>query len=119
MPDGTIITGPPLLMDERAAARFCSMGARDFRLAVQVGLLPAGRTPQDFARAGLIDATLAARLATLGPLWHRVEIEARAAMLWGLEGQAAVGQSARRQAARDALHDFQPPAARQGRPPRR
>jgi hypothetical protein len=116
MPDGILMAGPPLLMDERTAARFCSMSLRDFRLAVQVGLMPAGRIPTDFARAGLLDAAHAARLATLGPLWHRAEIEARAATLWGLEGQARVGQAARAAAAQDALDAFQPRGkARAGR----
>jgi hypothetical protein len=123
MPDGVVMAGPPLLMDERTAARFCCMSLRDYRLAVQVGLLPAGRIPTDFARAGLLDAGHAARLATLGPLWHRAEIEARAATLWGLEGEARFGQAARAAAAQDALDAFQPrraaPTPRQGRSPRR
>lgn len=115
MPDGAIFAGPPLLMDERAAARFCTMSLKHFRAAVQVGLLPAGRRPADLARAGLIDATAAAKLDTLGPLWHRAEIEARAATLWGLEGQAAAGQAGRHAAAREALDAFRPPArARRG-----
>jgi hypothetical protein len=122
MPDGAIIAGPPLLMDERTAAAYVSMTTRDFRSAVAVGMLPGGRIPTDFARAGLLDATQAARLATLGPLWHRGEIDTRAAHLWGLESKARLGQAARLAAAEEALHDYQPgrraPAPRQGRHPR-
>lgn len=118
MPDGAILPATwPLLMDERTAARMLSLALRDFRVAVEVGLLPVGRTPADFARAGLIDPAAAARLATLGPLWHRAEIEARAATLYGLEGQARVGQAARAAAAREALDDYTPPR-RPARPPR-
>jgi hypothetical protein len=58
----------------------------------------------------LIDPAAAARLATLVALRNRGEIEARAAALFGLEGQAAVGQHDRKTAARDAVHAFQPRA---------
>lgn len=122
MPDGVLIPPAwPLLLDERTAARMLSLALRDFRLGVQHGLLPAGRTPADFARAGLIDHAAAARLATLGPLWHRAEIEARAATLYGLEGQARVGQAAQAAAAQEALREFTPPrpAARPARQARR
>lgn len=124
MPDGTIFGGPPLLMDEATAARFVSMTLRDFRQAVQIGMLPAGRIPTDFAAAGLLDAAAAHKLATIGPIWHRLEIEARAATLWGLEAQAGLGQARGRAAAEEALNDYQPgrratPAPRQGRPSRR
>ena len=121
MPDG-FAPPQPLLMDEATAARFCTMSRRNFTLAVQVGLLPAGRVPADFARAGMLDPAHAARLATLGPLWHRHEIEARAAQLWGLEGQAALGQAARAQQLQEALDAFdpaRPSAARQSRRARR
>lgn len=109
MPDGFAApTATPLLLDEKGAARHVSMSLRDFRVAVSVGLLPAGRTPEDFAAAGLIPHQAAARLATLGPLWHRIEIERRAAALFGLEGQAAIGQAAGARAAQDALNGYQP-----------
>ena len=120
MPDGALIAlGWPLLMDAATAARFCSLTRRDFAVAVEAGLLPSPRTPADLARAGLITAEGAARLATLGPLWHRAEIEARAAGLWGLEGQARVGQADRARAARDALDAYHPPTARPVRHTRR
>lgn len=111
MPDGSLMSpGWPLLMSERTAARMCDMTLRNFRLAVQAGLLPAGRTPQDLHRAGLVPAEVAARLAGLGPLWHRAEIETRAAALWGLEGQARFVQADRARAAQDALDAYQPRA---------
>lgn len=114
MPDGALIPAWPLLMDEKTAARLVSMTLRDFRAAVDIGLLPAGRTPTALCRAGLIEPAGAARLATLGALWHRAELEARAAALFGLEGQATVGQADRKAAAIEALHAFAPrtPAAR-------
>ena len=120
MPDGAFAPGWPLLLDERTAARFVSLGLRDFRVAVDAGLLPAGRTPHDLCRAGMLQPAQAARLATLGALWHRLELEQRAASLWGLEGQATVGQAARKTAAREALDGFTvPSAARNRHPPRR
>lgn len=119
MPDGYAAPPAwPLLLDERAASRMCSMPITSFRLAVRAGLLPAGRTPADMARAGLIPPETAATLAGIGPLWHRAEIEARAAELWGLEGQARFLQADRARAAQDALDAYRPagksPAPRQG-----
>ncbi len=121
MPDGFMPAAWPLLLDEKTAARLVSLSLRDFRVAVDSGLLPSGRTPADLCRAGLIEPARAARLATLGPLWHRSEIEARAAALFGLEGQAAVGQADRKTAAIEALDAFKPrtPAPRHRNPPRR
>jgi hypothetical protein len=119
MPDGYLAPiGPPLLMDERTAARFVSMTPRDFRVAVSAGLLPAPRAPADFASAGLITPAQAARLATLRPLWHRLEIEARLAHLFGLEGQARFGQAHRKAAAREALDAYTPPGSAALRPAR-
>lgn len=113
MPDGLPLpSAGPLLLDEKRAADHVSMTLRDFRVAVSVGLLPAGRTPADFAGAGLIAPEAAARLAGLGPLWHRLEIETRAAALFGLEGQAAVRQAAGIRAAHEALDAYQPAASR-------
>ena len=114
MPDGSLFPSWPLLLDERTAARFLSLALRDFRAAVEAGLMPAGRTPASLCRAGLVEPARAARLATLGPLWHRAELEARAAALYGLDGQAAVGQADRKTAAREALDAFTvpPPAPR-------
>jgi hypothetical protein len=109
MPDGSVFAPSwPLLLSERTAARMCDMTLRHFHLAVRAGLLPAGRTPQDLARAGLISAETAAQLAGLGPLWHRAEIETRAAALWGLEGDARLVQADRARAAQDALDAYQP-----------
>ncbi|WP_191085662.1 hypothetical protein [Roseococcus microcysteis] len=115
MPDGHHPPAWPLLLDEAGAARFLSMSQRDFRAALAAGLVPAGRRPSDMAAAGLLDPAHAARLATLGPLWHRGEIEAHAARLWGLEGQGSVGQATARITALDALHAFQPPRTRPAR----
>jgi hypothetical protein len=112
--------GWPLLMDAATAARFVSMSASEFRTAVMVGLLPAGRTPAQLAGAGMLSADRAGALARLGPIWHRGEIESRAAHLFGLDATVAVAQSAARSTAREALDAYQPPrprsaAARQGR----
>ncbi len=106
----------PLLMDAATAARFVSMSPGEFKLAVTVGLLPAGRTASDMAGAGLLPGDRAAALAGLGPIWHRGEIEGRAAHLFGLDGSAAVAQSAARSTAREALDAYQPPRPRQAAP---
>jgi hypothetical protein len=121
MPDGTFMPAAwPILLDEVAAARFCGMRKAAFRLAVEVGLFPAGRTPEDLARAGLLPPERAARLTAIGAIfWHRGEIESRVNHLWGLEGAAEAGQAARQRAAREALDAWKPPAPRQGRQPRR
>lgn len=114
--------GWPLLMDAATAARFVSMSASEFRTAVMVGLLPAGRTAADLAGAGLIPADRAASLAGLGPIWHRGEIEARAAHLFGLEGRATVTLTQARNTAREALNAYDPTrprkaSLRHSRPP--
>jgi hypothetical protein len=121
MPDGTFMPAAwPILLDEVAAARFCGMRKAAFRLAVEVGLFPAGRTPEDLARAGLLPPERAARLTAIGAIfWHRGEIEARVNYLWGLEGAAEARQAAGQRAAREALDAFKPPAPRQSRQPRR
>jgi len=123
MPDGAMFAPAwPLLMSEGTAARMVDMRVTHFRLAVQAGLLPAGRTPHDLARAGLIRPETAAQLSGLGPLWHRAEIETRAAALWGLAGEARLVQADRARAAQDALDAYQPAkaaAARQARRARR
>jgi hypothetical protein len=123
MPDGHRAPAWPLLLDEAGAAAFLSMSKRDFAAAIAAGLIPAGRRPSDLASAGLLPPAQAARLATLGPLWHRGEIEQRAASLWGLEGEATVGQATARLTAMDALNAYQPTRARaatpQARSPRR
>lgn len=108
MPDGAALPGWPLLMDAATAARFVCMTPRDFRAAVTAGLLPAGRTAADLAGAGLIPADRAACLAGLGAIWHRGEIEARAAHLFGLEGRATVTLTQARHTAREALDAYDP-----------
>lgn len=105
--------GWPLLMDAATAAKFVSMSPSEFRLAVMVGLLPAGRTPADLAGAGILSSDRAAALARLGPIWHRGEIEGRAAHLFGLDATVAVAQSSARTTAREALDAYQPSRPRQ------
>lgn len=116
MRERAALPGWPLLMDAATAARFVSMSPAEFRLAVTVGLLPAGRRAADLAAAGLMDSDRAAALVALGAIWHRGEIEARAAHLFGLDATVAVAQSSARTTAREALDAYQPTRARPAAP---
>lgn len=116
MRDARASPGWPLLMNAATAAAFVGMTPAQFRLAVTVGLLPAGRAAADLAGAGILAADRAAALAGLGPIWHRGEIEGRAAHLFGLDGSAAAVQASTRSTARDALDAYQPPRPRQAAP---
>lgn len=74
------------------------------------------------AAARVLGPAHAARLADMGPLWHRGEIEPHAPRLWGLEGQGSAGQASARITARSVraadtsapatLPAFQPGRAR-------
>lgn len=116
MRERAALPGWPLLMDEATAARFVSMSLSEFRLCVTVGLLPAGRRAADLAAAGVTPGDRAAALAALGRIWHRGEIESRAAHLFGLDATVAVAQSSARTTAREALDAYQLPARRQAAP---
>lgn len=108
MPDGGAnLPGWPLLMDASMSALFVQTSRRDFLAGVQAGVYPPGRViPPNTA-----------------PRWHRFELEAVMARLYGLDALAPAQQdAAAHEAARDALRDFTPtparraPAARPGRP---
>jgi hypothetical protein len=109
-------------MQEATAARYCDMTLPNFRTSVRAGLLPAGRTPATLAAAGLLLPVQAAVLPTM-PLWHRAEIDAHSARIWGLDGSAALGQAEAIRTAREALDAFDPrrkrAAASHDRPARR
>jgi hypothetical protein len=103
MPDGAILPGWPMLLDEAGACRLTSQSRRDFRALVTAGVFPPGRI----------------LLGCREPRWHRVELEAVLARLWGLDATAPAQQdAARRQAAMDAVNAYSPPPRRHpGRAP--
>lgn len=109
MPDGgaRIPAAWPLLMQEATAARYCDMTLTNFRTSVRAGLLPAGRTPTSLVNAGLMQPAQAAILPP-NPLWHRAEIDAHSARIWGLDGGVALGQAEAIRAAREALDAYTP-----------
>jgi hypothetical protein len=80
-----------LLLDEAGAARAVTATVRDFRAAVKAGALPPGRA-----------------IPGLGLRWHRAELEAVTARLYGLDRLADAQQDGR-ETARAALDAYQPP----------